>query len=494
MKPKHYKVLLVVLALMVSIVPAVSVGAQADIESVCLVTDLGQVTDGGFNQFAHEGAESAADDLGLDYDYIETQAQTDYGKNIQTCLDDGYDVIVTVGFLIADGTRQAAIDNPDVYFVGVDQFVGPDAEGNAAPTNYVGLQFREDQAGFLAGALAAQMTALGDRAAAEGEQEVIGGVYGPDVPAVKKFRFGFENGAKFINPDINVLGAYVVGTQPFNDPVAGGQAANQEIGDGADVIFGAGGPTGNGAIQEAAQQGVLVIGVDQDQYFTVFQSGETPGAENIISSAIKRVDSAVYLGIESLINGDFPGGSNLVLSAENDGVGLAPGHDADVPDEVLATIDNILEGLKNGTIVTGVDPVSGDPLPNLGTALESAGLTGLIAAIDGAGMTETMGEFPAGLGVTLFAPTDEALAAVGELSAEALSTTLGNHSVLGAYSSSHLAAAGTVTTFGGTELVVTVAEDGTVWLNETIQVVTSDILFDHGVIHVIDTVIPAPAA
>src|SRR6266545_5556877 len=171
MKSKHYMLLVGILALLFSIVPAVSVAAQAEIESVCLVTDLGQVNDGTFNQFAHEGAVKATDELGLDYDYIETQAQTDYGKNIQTCLDDGYDVIVTVGFLIADVTRQAAVDNSDVYFIGVDQFVGADADGNAAPTNYAGLQFREDQSGFLAGALAAQMTALGDLAAAEGEQE-----------------------------------------------------------------------------------------------------------------------------------------------------------------------------------------------------------------------------------------------------------------------------------------------------------------------------------
>jgi basic membrane lipoprotein Med (substrate-binding protein (PBP1-ABC) superfamily) len=492
MKSKQYVLLIGILALLLSIVPVMSVAAQAEIESVCLVTDLGQVNDGTFNQFAHEGAVEATDEFGLDYNYIETQAQTDYATNIQTCLDDGYDVIVTVGFLIADVTRQAAIDNPEVYFIGVDQFVGPDADGNAAPVNYTGLQFREDQSGFLAGALAAQMTALGDLAAAEGEQEVIGGVYGIEIPPVVKFRNGYEQGAKYINPDINVLGVYL---PSFIDPAAGGQAANQEIGDGADVIFGAGGPTGTGGIKEAAQQGVLVIGVDQDEYLTSFGNGDAPGAENLISSAVKRVNQAVYLAIQSLVEGgeDFPGGSIYILSAANDGVGFAPPHDADVPEEVLTKMDEILAGLKDGTIVTGVDPVSGALLPDLATAAEAAGLSGFMGALEAAGMTESMAAFPPGLGVTLFVPSDEALAAAGEMSPEDFNTVLTYHAVVGAHSAADLAALGTVTTFGG-DIAVTVDDDGTVWLNETTKVVTADILFDHGVIHVIDTVLTPPAA
>src|SRR5690606_3406106 len=100
---------------------------------------------GTFNQFAHEGAVAVSEDFELDYDFIETVSEADYATNIQTCIDDGADAVVTVGFLIQDATATAAEANPDVYFVGVDQFV---AEG---PANFVGLQFREDQAGFLVG-------------------------------------------------------------------------------------------------------------------------------------------------------------------------------------------------------------------------------------------------------------------------------------------------------------------------------------------------------
>jgi len=343
---------LLVLALIA--VLAVPVVAQDSlIESVCLVTDVGKVNDGTFNQFAYEGMLMAAEDFGLDSTYIETQAQTDYQTNLNRCIEDGYNAIVTVGFLLADATRAAAEANPGVYFIGVDQFVGADASGNPAPANYTGLQFREDQAGFVAGALAALMSKSG----------VIGGVYGIDIPPVVKFRNGYENGAKFINPDIQTLGVYI---DSFTAPDRGAAAAGQFMGEGADVIFGAGGPTGSGGITRAAQDGALVIGVDQDEFLTTFGNGETPGAENLISSAVKRVDVAVYTAIEALVNGgaDFPGGTNLIMSAENDGVGFAEPHLAadKIPAEVTEYLDDILVGLKRGWISTGVDPVTGELL------------------------------------------------------------------------------------------------------------------------------------
>jgi basic membrane lipoprotein Med (substrate-binding protein (PBP1-ABC) superfamily) len=341
------------LALGAAVVPAAS-AQDPLIESVCLVTDLGRVNDGTFNQYAFEGMEAAVADFGLTSDYVETQAQTDYEANIQSCLDEGYDAIVTVGFLIADGTRAAAEANPDVFFIGVDQFV-------AEPLpNYVGLQFREDQGGFLAGALAALMTETG----------TVAGVYGIAIPPVVKFRNGFEQGARFINPDIETLGVYI---DDFLAPDRGAAAAEQLIGEGADVIFGAGGPTGSGAIAFAAAEGVRVIGVDQDEYFTTFGEGETPGAENLISSAVKRVDNGVYQMIELLVNGEgFPEEGMYVLSVENDGIGFAPAHDSDVPEEVTAQLEEILAGLVDGSIETGVDPVTGELLADMMEATPEA--------------------------------------------------------------------------------------------------------------------------
>lgn len=343
---KKAVLLLAVLAL---ILPFAAVSAQDPlIESVCLVTDVGRVNDGTFNQFAYEGMERAAEDFGLDVTFIETTAQTDYNANIQTCLNDEYDAVVTVGFLIADATREAAAANPDTYFIGVDQFF-------AEPLpNLVGIQFREDQAGFLVGAMAALMT----------ESDTIGGVYGIDIPPVVKFRNGYEQGAMYINPDITVLGVYI---DSFVAPDRGATAAEQFIGEGADVIFGAGGPTGSGAIRFAASEGVMVIGVDQDEYFTTFGGGETEGAEFLITSALKRVDNGVYQMLEALVNGGegWPETSIYILEVANEGIGFAPAHDAEVPEEVTEQVEEILAGLVDGSIETGVDPVMGGLLSEM---------------------------------------------------------------------------------------------------------------------------------
>jgi basic membrane protein A and related proteins len=312
---------------------------------IALVTDLGKVNDGTFNEFAHLGALRAAEEFGLEYKYIETGSQADYEKNIQTFVDEGFDAIITVGFLIADGTKAAAAAHPDVKFIGVDQYYEP----GTVTDNLVGLQFREDQAGFLAGALAAMMT----------ESQTVGVVAGVEIPPVKKFKNAFDNGAKFINPDINLLGVYV---PTFVDPALGASTAEQLIGEGADVIFGAGGPTGSGAIKAAAEAGAFVIGVDQDEYGTTFSGGTAPGADRILSSAIKRVDVSVYDQVKAVVEGTFVGNGIALYSAENDGIGYADYNDAAaaVPDAVKARMEEILAALKSGELTTGVDPVSGD--------------------------------------------------------------------------------------------------------------------------------------
>jgi basic membrane lipoprotein Med (substrate-binding protein (PBP1-ABC) superfamily) len=315
---------------------------------VGLVTDLGRVNDGTFNEFAHKGAEQAANEFGLDYDFIETQTQADYEKNIQTFVSEEYDVIITVGFLIQDATLAAAQANPDITFIGVDQFYDESDPAASAP-NLVGLQFREDQGGFLAGAIAGMMT----------QNNVIGIVGGEEIPPVKKFRNGFENGARYVNPAVNIIGVYV---PSFIDPVAGASNAQQMIGEGADVIFGAGGPTGSGAIGAAAEAGVFVIGVDQDEYTTTFDSGTSPSADKILTSAIKRVDVAVYDQVKSIVEGNFQGGGIAVYEAANDGVGIADYHAAAdaIPDAVKQRMEEILQKLADGSLTTGVDPVSGD--------------------------------------------------------------------------------------------------------------------------------------
>ncbi len=317
--------------------------AAADI-TIGLVTDVGRVNDRSFNQSAWDGVVQAGTALGLvegeGFRYIETQAATDYADNMQQFIDAGTNVIVTVGFALGEATLAAAQANPDVYFIGVDQF-----QAEALP-NLTGLVFNEDKSGFLAGALAAQLNQSG----------TIAAVLGTDlVPPVVAFGVGYENGAKYINPDISVIATYHPGeiSQAFVDPEWGAATARQAMDQGADVIFGAGGSTGNGALQEvAATEGagtvLFCIGVDTDQWETL------PAAQPcLVSSAVKEITPSVielinlYAADGTMTAGNFFGGA-----------GLAPFHDFEdsIPQEIKDKLDEINAALADGSLTTGYQP------------------------------------------------------------------------------------------------------------------------------------------
>ena len=304
---------------------------------VGLVTDVGKVNDGTFNQFAYEGLTRAQKELGVEINYVETTASADYDKNLEQFAGQGYDMVIGVGFLMGDAVKANAAKNPNTKYAIVDFAYDP------VVPNIIGLVFAEDQAGYLAGVLAASMSKSNIIG-------VVGGIEG--VPAVKKFVLGYENGAKSIKPDIEVKKVYI---DSFTDRARGAEAATSFIAEGADVIFGAGGQTGSGAIQAAAQAGVWVIGVDKDEYLTTFQNGAAPGSDKLLSSAGKRVDNAVFSAIKAAQDGTFAGRTQ-VYDAAGQGVGLTPFHNADaaIPAEVKTKLDQILAGLADGSIKTGV--------------------------------------------------------------------------------------------------------------------------------------------
>ncbi|MPZ73693.1 MAG: BMP family ABC transporter substrate-binding protein [Nitriliruptorales bacterium] len=323
----------------------------ADVEapddfSVRLVTDIGSVDDGTFNQYANEGMQAAADCFGIDTDYIETANEADYENNLNTALEDDPNVVVTVGFLLADATKEFAGDNPDVNFIGVDQFQEDYGD------NYAGVLFREDQGGFLAGAMAGLLTE-------SGTVGVVGGR--EDVPPVVRLVNGYEMGAKHIaeenGEDVNVLKTY---NESFTDKAKGRSDAEQMLGEGADVIFGAGGQTGSGGVQAAVESGAWGIGVDQDEYFTTFQGGEAQGVDKLATSAVKRVDLGVFENIAATIQDRFEPGI-FTLDAANEGITYAPFHDADIPEDVASKLEEIRQGLADESIDTGLDPVTGLP-------------------------------------------------------------------------------------------------------------------------------------
>jgi basic membrane protein A and related proteins len=328
--------LLVAAVVLVGCAPAATPTPVPKKFKVGLVTDVGKVNDGTFNEFAYKGMMQAVSELKLDSAFIETLAVTDYEKNIEQFANEKYDMIVTVGFMIGDATLKMAQKYPSIKFAGVDQ-----SYATAAP-NAAGLNFSEDQSGYLAGCLAGLMT----------KSNVVGVVCGMEIPPVIKFRKGYENGAKAVNANVKVLGVYI---DSFVAPDRGKEAALSQMAEKADVIFGAGGPTGSGGIAAAAEQGAWVIGVDQDEFLTTFTGGTRKGADKLLSSAMKRVDVAVYLAIKSAATNAWKGG-NLVYDAKVDGVGLAPFHntDASIPKAVKDRLTQIAADLKSGKITTGV--------------------------------------------------------------------------------------------------------------------------------------------
>ncbi len=308
-----------------------SVSAKEPLK-VGLVTDMGKIDDKTFNEYAYKGMTKAAEEFGLKTSFVETRQPTDYIKNLGQFVNEGYDVIVTVGFMLGDATRQMAQKHPGVEFVIVDFAFDPPLE------NVMGLVFSESQSGFMAGALAGLMT----------ESKTTGMVAGKEIPPVARFRKAYKAGVEYVCPDCEVLSVHI---DSFTDPARGKAAALSQMDEGADVIFGAGGTTGSGAIMGAAAAGAWVIGVDQDEYETSFKNGKAPGSARVLSSAMKRIDVAVYTALKKIVNGEFKG-DTLLFDAQNGGIGLAPFHEADsaVPDSVKKKLAEIREKLISGEI------------------------------------------------------------------------------------------------------------------------------------------------
>ncbi|HEU4746750.1 MAG TPA: BMP family ABC transporter substrate-binding protein [Anaerolineales bacterium] len=317
-----------------------------------VVTDVGQLEDKSFNQASYEGAQAAAEGLGADFDVIVTQNISDYKQNIQTFIDQGFNVVVTVGFLIGTDTTIAAKENPDVTFIGVDQGICVDETGAPDPTftcagdaaallpNYQGIVFAEEQAGYLAGIVAASISKTG----------TIGAVGGTNVPAVVAYNAGYVAGAQSVNPDIKTL---YQETNPdpakgFNDPATGKAIAQQFIGQGADVLFQIAGLTGQGVLEAACDANIYGIGVDVDQVETL------PNLSGcIVTSAEKKLKDTVQAVVESVASGDFQAGTVSYNAASNPpAIGLAPYHELEslITPEIQAKLDEAMAAMASGEL------------------------------------------------------------------------------------------------------------------------------------------------
>jgi basic membrane protein A and related proteins len=329
-----------------------------------VVSDAAGINDKGFNEYSYKGAVQGATDIGAAAPkVIVPKDQTEYASAIQSLVDEKVDIIVTVGFNLGAPTITAAKANPNVWFVGVDQQVGPgkdfcvDEQGNLDTKyackgdatkllpKYIQLVFKEDQAGYLAGMVAASASKSG----------VVGAVGGLTTcgPCVRYIQ-GYALGAKSIKSDATVVSAYV--TKSF-DPVKsfgdqpGGKLFAQNLmasNPTLDVLFAVGGLTGNGALDAACDKGIWAIGVDVDQFVSYPADDKC-----ILTSAEKHLSAAVDQAIKALNAGPVAAGP-LVFEATNDGVGVSDFHtnSSAVPADLQGKLDAALAAMKAGTLTT----------------------------------------------------------------------------------------------------------------------------------------------
>ncbi len=313
---------------------------------VGLVTDTGGLNDKSFNHLAALGLSRAAatgnicssltctGELAVQGDVTESHANSDYIPNLTNYATRGYDLVIGVGFLMAESIGTVSGNFPNSHFAIIDG-VGTDSKGNDLKhANVVGLLFKEQEAGALVGTIAGVLEK--DNAGAK-KKNTIGSVGGIKIPPVDRYIAGYQWAAKQVDPSVKTLNGY---SNNFSDPTkCAGIAANQINTGGADILFQVAGGCGNGVLTEAGKDGVWSIGVDADQ-----------GAvdKSVIASALKRVDVATYSAIKDVKNSSFKGGVTL-FGLANDGVGYQADN-LSLPADVMAALTDMTSKIKSGAV------------------------------------------------------------------------------------------------------------------------------------------------
>ena len=293
-----------------------------------LVTDVGGLDDRSFNFLANQGLERAKDELGVQGRVVISRSERDYVPNLSSLARQDYDLIVAVGFLMAEAVDSVAKRFPDTNFAIVDF----DAEALAGkPGNVRGLLFKEQEAGYLAGYMA------GLYVAEQGGEQVISSVGGQKIPPVDRYIAGYQAGAKAANPDVQTLNAY---SQDFVDQAKCKEIALNHISRGATVVFQVAGQCGLGALSAAAERNARGIGVDADQGYL---------GGHVLTSALKKVDIAVFETVKAVQEGSFSGGENTVFDVASGGVGLGKAAD-DVAAEIVSRVNEVQDDIAAGEV------------------------------------------------------------------------------------------------------------------------------------------------
>jgi basic membrane protein A len=277
-------------------------GGEAQGESIKagIVTDIGGLNDRSFNFLANKGMEQAKSDLGIDTRTLISKSNGDYVPNLTTLAQQQYDLIVPVGFLMADATNTVATKFPQANFAIVDFSASALKD---KPKNVQGLLFKEQEAGYLAGYLAGLW-------AKDNKAKTISTVGGQKIPPVDHYIAGYQAGAKAAYPGIETLNGY---SQDFVDQAKCKEIALDQIAQGSKVVFQVAGQCGLGALDAAKEKGVQGIGVDADQGYL---------GPHILTSALKKVDVAVFQAVKRAQGGHFKGGTDVTETVKNGGVGI----------------------------------------------------------------------------------------------------------------------------------------------------------------------------
>jgi len=295
--------------------------------SACLVTDIGGVNDKSFNHLAYVGLQKAQTTAQVKGRVIQSKSPQDYIPNLSTCVRQGAGITIGVGFLMTDAMDAVATKFPKAKFAIVDVNV---SSLKHHPKNVQGLLFKEQEAGYLVG----YMAGLYAKSKSITAVSSVGGI---KIPPVDRYIAGFQYGAKKADPGITTLNGY---SQDFVDQAKCKEVALDQIAQGSGVVFQVAGQCGLGALDAAKEKGAFGIGVDADQFYL---------GSHIMTSALKRVDVAVFSAITAAQNGKLKMGIDAVYDAKKNGVGFGK-VSPKIPAAIKTKVNAQLTLLKAGKI------------------------------------------------------------------------------------------------------------------------------------------------
>jgi len=321
-------------------------GGDSAEAKIGVVYATGGLGDGSFNDQAQTGIQQAKEDFDISYEESQPETNSDFKPTQRQYAQNGdYDLVSCIGYAQADALSTNAKDFPDQDWLIVDSAVDE--------PNVASYGFREHEGSFLVGYMAGMLTEQNFSAGA-GETSKsttkVGFVGGVESPLIQKFEAGYTAGVHHFDDSIEVITSYVGG---FNKPAAGQEQARSMYNDGADIVYHASGATGVGVFRAAQDMGKFAIGVDRDQSVT-----QESFKDVILASMVKRVDTAVYNGVESVVNDNFQGGEETTFGLSDNGVEAVYGQQlgSEIPEDVKSKVSDARQKIIDGDITVPTKP------------------------------------------------------------------------------------------------------------------------------------------